>query len=73
MQPKMKYRIRPIYRTVRLVFSKLQEKSDMKNLSKKRTPGTEKCTAEMMLIQMLGGIMLYSLTGLFLHRENMEG
>lgn len=37
-----KYRIRPIYRTVRLVFSKLQEKSDMKNRSKKRTPGTKK-------------------------------
>ena len=37
-----KYRIRPIYRTVCLVFSKLQEKSDMKNLSKKRTPGSKK-------------------------------
>ena len=36
------YRIRPIYRTVCLVFSKLQEKSDMKNRSKKRTPGTKK-------------------------------
>ena len=38
----LQYRIHPIYRTMHLVFSKLQGKSDMKNRSKKRTPGTKK-------------------------------